>query len=188
MKVKILSLLLSSLTLLSPAGHASVAPGLSVGFSPEGSAEALVLGVIDRAQADIRLAGYSFTSPDVSAALVRAKARGVDVRVVLDEKANQNRKSQAAINVLTARDIPVRLNGRYAALHDKFIVADGRTVKTGSVNYTRAGARYNSENALVIEGMPELADRYLQHWQSRWDAGTDYRLPTAVLTAAAYRP
>lgn len=46
-----------------------------------------------------------------------------------------------------------------------------------SVNYTRAGARYNSENALVIEGMPELADRYLQHWQSRWDAGTDYRLP-----------
>jgi len=81
------------------------------------------------------------------------------------------------INVLSARDIPVRLNGRYAALHDKFIVADGHTVETGSVNYTRAVAQYNSENALVIEGMPELADRYLQHWQSRWDAGTDYRLP-----------
>ncbi|KIC86366.1 MULTISPECIES: phospholipase D family protein [Pantoea] len=177
MKVILVPLLLSSLTLLSPAGHASGAPGVSVGFSPEGSAEALVLGVIDRAKAEIRLAGYSFTSPDVATALVRAKARGVDVRVVLDEKANQNRKSQVAINVLTARDIPVRLNGRYAALHDKFIIADGRTVETGSVNYTRAGARYNSENALVIEGMPELADRYLQHWQSRWDAGTDYRLP-----------
>lgn len=62
MKVILLPLLLSSLTLLSPAGHASGAPGVSVGFSPEGSAEALVLGVIDRAQAEIRLAGYSFTS------------------------------------------------------------------------------------------------------------------------------
>lgn len=103
--------------------------------------------------------------------------RGVDVRVVLDEKANHNRSSRAAINLLTARDIPVRLNGRYAAMHDKFVVADGRTVETGSYNYTRAAARRNSENVLIIENMPELASRYLQHWQSRWDEGTSYRLP-----------
>ena len=149
---------------------------VSVGFSPEGSAVALVLDVIDRAQTEIRLAGYSFTSPEVASALIRAKARGVNVRVVLDEKANQNRISQSAINLLSARDIPVRLNGQYAALHDKFIVADGRMVETGSFNYTRSGARHNSENALVIGDMPALADRYLRHWQSRWDAGTAYRL------------
>jgi len=61
-------------------------------------------------------------------------------------------------------------------LHDKFIVTEGRTVETGSFNYTRAGGRRNSENALVIGDMPEFADRNLQHWQSRWDAGTPYRL------------
>lgn len=81
-----------------------------------------------------------------------------------------------AIRLLAANDIPVRLNGRYAALHDKFIVTDGRTVETGSFNFTRAGARYNSENVLVIDDMPALADRYLQHWQSRWDTSSDYRL------------
>jgi len=178
MKVIILPLLLSSLVLLPHAGQAVDAPGVSVGvgFSPEGSAETLVLGVIDRAQKEIRLAGYSFTSPEVATALVRAQARGVDVRVVLDDRATQNSKSQSAINLLVTRDIPVRLNGQYAALHDKFIVADGRTVETGSFNYTRAGARHNSENVLVIGDMPALADRYLQHWQSRWDAGQEYRL------------
>lgn len=176
MKAITLPLLLSSVALLSPAGHAGAAPGVSVGFSPEGSAEALVLDVIDRAHTEIRLAGYSFTSPEVATALIRAKARGVDVRVVLDEKANQNRISQSSINLLAARDIPVRLNGQYAALHDKFIVADGCTVETGSFNYTRAGARHNSENALVIGNMPALADRYLRHWQSRWDTGSAYRL------------
>lgn len=170
-------LLLSSLITLVPAGLVNAAPGVSVGFSPEGSAEAQVLNVIDAAQAEIRLAGYSFTSPEVASALIRAKARGVDVRVVLDEKANQNRNSLSAINLLAARDIPVRLNGQYAALHDKFIVADGHTVETGSFNYTRAGARHNSENALVIGNMPALADRYLRHWQSRWNGGTAYRLP-----------
>lgn len=176
MKVIILPLLLSSLVLLPHAGQAVDAPGVSVGFSPEGSAEAMVLSVIDEARAEIRLAGYSFTSPEVASALIRAKARGVDVRLVLDEKANQNRISQSAINLLAARDIPVRLNGQYAALHDKFIVADGRMVETGSFNYTRAGARHNSENVLVIGDMPALAERYLRHWQSRWDAGTAYRL------------
>ena len=92
MKVIILPLLLSSLALLSSAGHTSAAPGVSAGFSPEGSAEALVLGVIDRGQNVIQLAGYSFTSPDVASALIRAKARGVNVRVVFDEKANQSRQ------------------------------------------------------------------------------------------------
>ena len=177
MKVIILPLLLSSLVMLPHAVHAVDASGVSVGFSPEGSAEALVLSVINGAETEIRLAGYSFTSPEIATALVRAKARGVNVRVVLDKKANQSRNSQSAINLLTARDIPVRLNGQYAALHDKFIIADARTVETGSFNYTRSGARHNSENALVIHDMPALADRYLRHWQSRWNEGTPYRLP-----------
>ncbi|MGK3125853.1 phospholipase D family protein [Candidatus Pantoea formicae] len=167
-------LLLSGLLLLlSEASAADLS--VQVDFSPDGNAEALVIGVIDRARTDIRLAGYSFTSPEVASALGRARSRGIDVRVVLDAKANQNRKSRTAINLLVTRGIPVRLNDRYAALHDKFIVADGKTVETGSFNYTRAGARYNSENALFIENMPLLAVRYLKHWQSRWDAGSDYR-------------
>ena len=86
------------------------------GLFPDGSAEALVLSIIDEARAEIRLAGYSFTSPEVATALIKAKARGVDVRLVLDEKVNQNRINQSAINLLAARDIPVRLNGQYAAM------------------------------------------------------------------------
>ncbi|WP_368734934.1 phospholipase D family protein [Pantoea sp. GbtcB22] len=163
--------------MLAPLTFLHAASGVNVGFSPEGSAETLVLGVIDHAQTEIRLAGYSFTSPEIASALIRARTRRVDVRIVLDNRANQNRNSRAAINLLAARGIPVRLNGKYGALHDKFIVADSRTVETGSYNYSRAAARRNSENALIIENMPELASRYLQHWQSRWDEGTSYRLP-----------
>lgn len=174
---KIFTLVLSSVAVLAPLTYSHAASGVNVGFSPEGSAETQVLGVIDHAQTEIRLAGYSFTSPEIASALIRARTRRVDVRMVLDERANQNRNSRAAINLLAARGIQVRLNGKYSALHDKFIVADGRTVETGSYNYTRAAARRNSENVLIIENMPELASRYLQHWQSRWDEGTSYRLP-----------
>lgn len=64
------------------------APSVSVGFSPEGSAEQLVLSTINDARESIRLMGYSFTAPEVVRALIEAKRRSVDVQVVLDAKGN----------------------------------------------------------------------------------------------------
>lgn len=118
--------------------------------------------------------GYSFTSPEVVSALVRAKRRGVDVRIVLDEKGNRSKASQAAMNIVVNAGIPLRTNGRYAIMHDKVIIVDNHAVEAGSFNYTRSAASRNSENVLVINEVPEVAQTYLQHWQSRWDGGTEW--------------
>ena len=137
----------------------------------------LVLKTIDSAQQEIRLMGYSFTSPEVAGALVRAKRRGVDVKVVLDWKANtgkQNQASLAAMNLLVNAGIPVRTVSQYKIMHDKVIIADGRNVEVGSFNYTRAADRFNSENVLVVWDEPVVAQRYLQHWQTRWEIGKDW--------------
>lgn len=160
-----------SLSSIQPAAAAS---SVQVGFSPEGSALQLVLETIESAQQEIRLMGYSFTSPEVVSALVRAKRRGVDVKIVLDEKGNRSKASQAAMNVVVNAGIPLRTNGRYAIMHDKVIIVDNHTVEAGSFNYTRSAASRNSENVLVINEVPEVAQTYLQHWQSRWDGGTDW--------------
>lgn len=160
-----------SLSCIQPAAAAS---SVQVGFSPEGSALQLVLKAIESAHQEIRLMGYSFTSPEVVSALVRAKRRGVDVRIVIDEKSNRSKASQAAMNVVVNAGIPLRTNGRYAIMHDKVIIVDNHTVEAGSFNYTRSAASRNSENVLVINEMPEVAQTYLQHWQSRWDGGTDW--------------
>jgi phosphatidylserine/phosphatidylglycerophosphate/cardiolipin synthase-like enzyme len=47
------------------------AASIETGYSPEGTALQLVLKTIDSAQQEIRLMGYSFTSPEVAGALVR---------------------------------------------------------------------------------------------------------------------
>ena len=149
-----------SLSCIQPA---AAAPSVQVGFSPEGSALKLVLKTIESAQQEIRLMGYSFTSPEVVSALVRAKRRGVDVRIVLDEKGNRSKASQAAMNIVVN-----------AIMHDKVIIVDNHAVEAGSFNYTRSAASRNSENVLVINEVPEVAQTYLQHWQSRWDGGTEW--------------
>lgn len=167
---------LISLTLFAPV-PAVYAASIETGYSPEGTALQLVLKTIDSAQQEIRLMGYSFTSPEVASGLVRAKRRGVDVKVVLDWKANtgkQNQASLAAMNLLINAGIPVRTVSQYKIMHDKVIITDGRNVETGSFNYSRAAANSNSENALVIRDYPALADTYLKHWQSRWEMGRDW--------------
>lgn len=159
---------------LSVAMPATASPSIQTAFSPEHGALQLVLNTIGSARESILLMGYSFTSPEVVRALIDAHRRGVDVKVVLDEKGNRSKASVAAMSLVARAGIPIRTNERYAILHDKIIIVDDHTVETGSFNYTRAGARNNSENVLVLREMPEIASQYSAHWQSRWDTGTNW--------------
>lgn len=158
--------------------HIDTAPAsarIESGFSPEGSAERLILKVINTSQKSIRLAAYSFTSPKVVRALADARKRGVDVRVVVDEKGTSSKSGIAALNLLVNAGIAVRTNAKYAIHHDKYIVSDGLHVQTGSYNYSQAASASNSENVMVVWHNTELAVSYLRHWQIRFDEGAQYR-------------
>ncbi|KVP43483.1 phospholipase D family protein [Burkholderia ubonensis] len=167
---------LSSAVLLAHPAEAAEACPVQVAYSPDGSAEELIVSAISGARQSIRLAAYSFTSPSVVRALMAAKQRGVDVAVVVDDKANHGKASVAALNLLTQAGIPSRTVSIYPIHHDKYIVIDGAQIETGSFNYSGA-ARRNSENAVLISHCPAVARSYLQHWQSRWSQGSDYVLP-----------
>ena len=152
----------------------AVEPSVQVGYSPEGSARVLVLSAIDSAKTSIRMMAYSFTAPDIMKALVAAKKRGVDVKIVIDERGNTGRASIAAMNYIANSGIPLRTDSDFPIQHDKVIIVDGRHVETGSFNYTASAEKYNSENAIVMWDAPELAGQYLKHWQSRWNQGRDF--------------
>ncbi len=147
---------------------------IEVGFSPEGSAQKLVLRTIDAATSSIRVAAYVLTSPDVTRALIAAKQRGVDVAVIADYRSNPG-AGRHALTLLAKAGIPTRTIKAYPIHHDKFIVVDGMAVETGSFNFTAAAAKGNSENALVVWNDPALAETYLIHWQSRWDQGQAFK-------------
>lgn len=163
--------LIAALPLPSVAESASA----QVGFSPEGTAQQLVLSVIGSAKSSIRMIGYNFTAKDIAQALISAKQRGVDVKVVLDDKENRNRYSQAVMNLLVNADIDVRTSDYYRIQHDKVIIVDARHVETGSFNFTSSAEKHNSENAIVMWNAPQLAEQYMQHWQSRWEKGRPYK-------------
>lgn len=164
-----------------PGGVQVPATGtMEVAFSPNEGTEALVVKVIDSARSEIRMLTYSFTSAPVTAALLRAKKRGVDVAMVVDYKNNviedRSGKARAALGAVTNAGIRVRTINVYPIHHDKSICVDAKTVETGSFNYSDAAAHKNSENVLVMWGNPKLAAAYLKHWERNWGQGVPYPL------------
>jgi phosphatidylserine/phosphatidylglycerophosphate/cardiolipin synthase-like enzyme len=148
-------------------------PQIQVHFSPnEGSTEAVV-AVIAGAEKSIHVAGYGFTSKPIAEALVAAEKRGVEVRLVLDKSNVSARFSEAG--EVAASGIPVRIDYRYAIMHDKFVVVDGVTVETGSFNFTSAAERSNAENVLVLHGSPEVAAKYEENWLRMWNESEPFK-------------
>jgi phosphatidylserine/phosphatidylglycerophosphate/cardiolipin synthase-like enzyme len=151
---------------------------IEVAFSPNEGSEHLVVKVIDSAKTELDLLSYSFTSVPVVEALVRARHRGVAVRLVADEKdnvsADRSGKARAALGALVNAGADVRTIRVYPIHHDKVIIADRQTVELGSFNYSDAAAHKNSENVLVNWGNPKLAEVYLKHFQRNYAQAAAY--------------
>lgn len=168
-KKLLLLLAVSSSLAFAITPNAPINPGASfaVGFSPNDGSLPLVLQGIKQAKKSIHVAAYSFTSRPIATALVDASKRGIDVKVVADEKSNSSKYS--AVNYLANQHISVRLNGNYAIFHHKFMVIDGVTLETGSFNYSAAAANKNAENVLLLTNIPALATVYERQWLKLWN-------------------
>lgn len=95
------------------------------------------------------------------------------VELVLD-KSNVTAKHTEAPEAALA-GVPVRIDSRYAIMHNKFLVIDGQTVETGSFNYTSNAEAHNAENVLVLRDYPDVAARYEARWQLLWAESEPYQ-------------
>ena len=136
-----------------------------VGFSPKRNALEVVMSFILAAEKELFVAAYSFTSKEIAFGLEEAKGRGVDVRLLVDHGQNNDEQGgYKALDFLQSKGITVIRNQNYAAMHHKFMVADGAHVQLGSFNYTASAATRNAETALVLRNSPELAGIYRNEW------------------------
>ncbi|MDI3360330.1 phospholipase D family protein [Lelliottia sp. V89_10] len=144
---------------------------IDIGFTPSDSALANVINVINSASSSLDVEAYSFTSRDIAGALLKAKERGVTVRVVADEKANTGKYS--AVTWLVNNGVNVRLNGQYAIMHNKVIIADNKHIETGSFNFTSSAIKRNAENNLVIYNCPDVAIVYSKEFNRLWNESAE---------------
>lgn len=176
--VLLITAMLATNVMASPVAGPDSSPAAALngvevqtGFSPGGTALRLVLDSIQGARHEVLVAAYSLTSRPVAGALRAAKERGVTVAVVADRKANDNRYT--AVNFLANSGVPVRINDRYEAMHNKFLVIDRSTLVTGSFNYSASADSRNAENVVRISGAPDVAGAYVKEFSRLWQESQD---------------
>lgn len=133
-------------------------------FSPNGGAEAAIVRNIDSARHQILVQAYSFTSDQISSALLRARKRGCNVRIIFDRSQMSARASKLA--QLCKQGIDVLIDVKSKIQHSKVILIDSAIVSTGSYNFSDSAEESNAENLLIINE-PQLAVLYIRNWQSR---------------------
>ncbi|MEN4691291.1 phospholipase D-like domain-containing protein [Pantoea agglomerans] len=91
---------------------------VGVGFSPRGTAQALILSFIHTAAGSADVAAYDFTSVTIAESLSQLAQSGVPVRIVADEKKSHDRWS--LVNRLACSGIQERTDAQYSIMHNKF--------------------------------------------------------------------
>lgn len=136
---------------------------VEVYFSPDDGAAEHVVEELRSARKSIDFLAYSFTRDDFAGAMLAQANGGVRVRGVFDLsqfESNQGGEYEA----LRRARLDVRLDAIPGLMHSKVMIIDGKTVITGSYNFSSNAERTNDENLVIIHD-PNLAAQYLKNFE-----------------------
>jgi len=128
----------------------------------------MVIPLIEKAVNSIKIVVYDWRwySEDpgnpcqlFNAAIVRARKRGVDIKVCVN--------SQAIAQPLTLNGIDVRIPISKNLIHTKFIIIDDTSLVMGSHNFSQAAFTTNFETS-IINNDPLQIQEFIRFFNSIW--------------------
>ncbi len=123
-----------------------------------------VLADLDLARASVDLAVFDFDIPALTDALLRAGARGVVVRLVVDSENLDTPEVSEQTGRLQRAGIAVHFDRREPFMHNKFIVLDGVVVWMGSWNMTDNDT-WRNNNQMLRFASREIAADYANEFE-----------------------
>ena len=139
----------------------------------DGNLDQILIKQMNTAQKNLNVAIYSFTKGNIADAILEAKKRGVDVKVITDKQESQSKYQKAILDKLKANNIPVRINSHAGLMHLKVTIIDDKIVTGGSYNYTESATKNNDENLILMKD-PQLVNQYNTEYTSMWNNNDDY--------------
>ncbi|HZT41451.1 MAG TPA: phospholipase D-like domain-containing protein [Chthonomonadaceae bacterium] len=125
-----------------------------------------ILDLIGRAQRTIYVEIYGYTFQEMTEALIAAKERGVQVRILFDHTQACGPAEKKQVALLAAAGIeywvgtsPVRRQIR----HSKFLIVDEEWVEVGSLNYSATA--FDQCNTVLVLQDKEIAADLIRDWQ-----------------------
>jgi phosphatidylserine/phosphatidylglycerophosphate/cardiolipin synthase-like enzyme len=140
-----------------------------------------IAGFLDDARRSLDLALYDFdllqpTAKIVAGAVVDAEKRGVAVRLAFNVDTEKPPPvfppPRGEPTLIDSLDVPTKpIPGIPDLMHHKYAIRDGRTVWTGSTNWTD-DSWTRCENVIVIVESSEVAAAYTGNFEELWTTGS----------------
>lgn len=124
-----------------------------------------IIPLINNAQTYIYVPAFTITHNGFAQALIKAKQRGVDVKIISDATNPSSRNSK--IKLLRTEKIPVKIENYAGKIHSKSIIIDDKYIVVGSANFSNSGENHNDENSLIIENQrfaKYYKDFFIYYW------------------------
>jgi phosphatidylserine/phosphatidylglycerophosphate/cardiolipin synthase-like enzyme len=136
-------------------------------FSPGGSIKESLQKEMESTTSTLDLAIHEMTSLEMAQILVKAKQRGLKVRVIADSKQANIRTSK--ITYLIQQGILVKVLGgkEKGVMNHRFMILDGKQVLTGSFDWSEASLKWNYENILILYES-EVVASYQKEFDRLW--------------------
>lgn len=139
---------------------------ISVHFSPQDKViTKQIIPLINNSTKYIYIPVFVITHKDFNTALVDARQRGVDVKIIVDATSAGSKYS--SVKYLRDNNIKIKTENRAGKMHMKSIIIDDKFCVICSMNFTKSGENYNDENVLIIEN-PSLAKAFKEKFLYFW--------------------
>lgn len=138
----------------------------SIFFCPNQNCKSQIISNIASAKDSIVCMMYSFTLDDFGDEMVKAKERGVDVKVILE---TQQVSQYSEYEKFKAMGVSIIKDNDPYLMHNKFCVFDNMVVTTGSMNFSNNGINNNDETLVVLKNQ-KLSEQYQNNFQKHWQA------------------
>ncbi|MFA5138498.1 MAG: phosphatidylserine/phosphatidylglycerophosphate/cardiolipin synthase family protein [Elusimicrobiota bacterium] len=143
-------------------------------FSDQTPLSSHIIRAIDAAQETVEVALHGIALESLAEALVRAKERGVRVRVVMNRShvypEKPGRKVAPEVQMLIDAGVEMRLlrgTREHGIMHNKFALIDGKILESGSYNWTHAADEWNYENVFFTNDRHRI-EGYSEYWKWMW--------------------
>jgi phosphatidylserine/phosphatidylglycerophosphate/cardiolipin synthase-like enzyme len=149
--------------------------------------EAVIIEQINSAKSTLDIAVQEINLTDLAEAIVAKKEEGIKVRIIIENNYNlplNKLENNNGLAILKQVNIPIiddREDGSKGSglMHHKFIVIDGKTIVTGSANFTLSDIHGDFENLetngnanhILVINSPELANIFTEEFNYLWGDG-----------------
>lgn len=132
----------------------------------------MVVGFIDRTNHTLDVASYVLSHDRITEALLRAHARDVRIRVVVDPVQAQGSGSDDERLLAAGVEVHRVALASHGLMHHKFAIADrgqwgSFAVVTGSMNWSMAADQRNAENFVIVR-LSSVVETFQAEFESLW--------------------